>query len=499
MVDRLHCVSRWAHPHRRTTTPFGLLALLAASIPFAAAPSAAALQTPPAPSPRAPSPAEIAADPALRVTITRTAYGVPHVQAEDLEAGGFGMAWVQMEDYGPRVVRGLLSARGEMGRHFGADSVGGDFGARRTHRLAVEAFPELDPAAAAVYRGFARGVNRYVAAHSDDFGPDLVPGGVPTFEGGDVLARDVVGFGSAGAFERRLEDRGVDAVTVPFERDASGDRDGSRSRDAWDDGDGLDDRDVGRGASVPEGSTPLRYRPDPGSNAWALAPSRTTSGHAILLRNPHLSWTAGYYEAHLTVPGILDFYGDFRVGGPFGIVGGFNRYLGFATTNNGPDPEEVYALAADPARSDHVRLDGRSVPLTIDTVEVEVRQEDGTLETRTRTLNPKFYEALLDHGYEGVRQIESQVTNTLGWSATTGKVQPWVYKNIAETFVLDAEMRQRLADLNPKASAKLANRLIEATERAYWQPDNETWEALCAASEELEDRVEGIDTVGVAA
>ncbi|WP_306119758.1 MULTISPECIES: magnesium chelatase subunit H [unclassified Roseitalea] len=129
---------------------------------------------------------------------------------------------------------------------------------------------------------------------------------------------------------------------------------------------------------------------------------------------------------------------------------------------------------------------------------VRTLDEQVALETRTRTLNPKFYEALLEHGYEGVRQIESQVTNTLGWSATTGKVQPWVYKNIAETFVLDAEMRKRLADLNPKASAKLAGRLIEATERAYWQPDEKTWEALCAASEELEDRVEGIN-VGVAA
>ncbi|MBO6551250.1 MAG: magnesium chelatase subunit H [Roseitalea sp.] len=130
---------------------------------------------------------------------------------------------------------------------------------------------------------------------------------------------------------------------------------------------------------------------------------------------------------------------------------------------------------------------------------VRTLDEQVSLETRTRTLNPKFYEALLDHGYEGVRQIESQVTNTLGWSATTGKVAPWVYKNIAETFVLDAEMRKRLADLNPKASAKLAGRLIEASERDYWQPDEETWQALCAASEELEDRVEGINTVGVAA
>ncbi len=135
---------------------------------------------------------------------------------------------------------------------------------------------------------------------------------------------------------------------------------------------------------------------------------------------------------------------------------------------------------------------------TTGTGKVRTLGEQVALETRTRTLNPKFYEALLDHGYEGVRQIESQVTNTLGWSATTGKVAPWIYENIAETFVLDETMRRRLADLNPKASAKLANRLIEARDRAYWTPDPATWEALCAATEELEDRVEGIK-VGAAA
>ena len=57
---------------------------------------------------------------------------------------------------------------------------------------------------------------------------------------------------------------------------------------------------------------------------------------AILLRNPHLAWTAGYYEAHIVVPNVLDFYGDVRVGGPFGVIGGFNRDLGWATTNNDP-------------------------------------------------------------------------------------------------------------------------------------------------------------------
>ncbi|MDU3096305.1 MAG: cobaltochelatase subunit CobN, partial [Bradyrhizobium sp.] len=127
---------------------------------------------------------------------------------------------------------------------------------------------------------------------------------------------------------------------------------------------------------------------------------------------------------------------------------------------------------------------------------VRTLSEQVALETRTRTLNPKWYEALLAHGYEGVRQIESHVTNTVGWSATTGQVAPWVYQQITTTFVLDPAMRERLASLNPAASAKIANRLIEAHERNYWTPDPDMLDVLRKAGEELEDRLEG---VGVAA
>jgi magnesium chelatase subunit H len=124
--------------------------------------------------------------------------------------------------------------------------------------------------------------------------------------------------------------------------------------------------------------------------------------------------------------------------------------------------------------------------------------EQVALESRTRMLNPKWYEGMISHGYEGVRQIEHHVSNTIGWSATTGEVAPWVYQQITQTFVLDPEMRERLAGLNPVASAKVATRLIEAHERQYWTPDASTLEALRRASEELEDRLEGVG-VGVAA
>ena len=114
------------------------------------------------------------------------------------------------------------------------------------------------------------------------------------------------------------------------------------------------------------------------------------------------------------------------------------------------------------------------------------------LETRSRSLNPKWFEPLLKHGYEGVRHIESQVTNTLGWSATTGQVEPWVYGKLSETFILDEEMRRRLASLNPAASLRVANRLMEAHDRSYWEPDEETLEALKDSLAELEDNLEGV-------
>ncbi len=123
---------------------------------------------------------------------------------------------------------------------------------------------------------------------------------------------------------------------------------------------------------------------------------------------------------------------------------------------------------------------------------VRTLDEQVALETRTRMLNPKWYEGMLEHGYEGVRQIEVHITNTMGWSATTGQVQPWVYQQLTETFVLDPAMRERLARLNPSASAKVAHRLIEAFERSYWQPDDATLQALRSAGEELEDRLEGV-------
>jgi magnesium chelatase subunit H len=167
----------------------------------------------------------------------------------------------------------------------------------------------------------------------------------------------------------------------------------------------------------------------------------------------------------------------------FDTLGGISRAVKRAkTARDGDAAQEAPVYIGDQTQGD------------IGAGTVRTLSEQVALETRTRMLNPKFFEALLTHGYEGVRHLEAHVTNTFAWSATTGQVAPWVYQQISETFILDEAMRERLAKLNPASSAKVANRLLEAHRRQFWQPDADTLAALEHASEELEDRLEGVFT-----
>jgi magnesium chelatase subunit H len=100
------------------------------------------------------------------------------------------------------------------------------------------------------------------------------------------------------------------------------------------------------------------------------------------------------------------------------------------------------------------------------------------LETRAKTLNPKWYEGMLKHGFRGVAEIENHVANTFGWSATADAVDPWIYTDIAKTFLLDGTMFNRLQELNPHSVRSLTKRLLEAHDRGYWNPDEEILERL---------------------
>ena len=125
-------------------------------------------------------------------------------------------------------------------------------------------------------------------------------------------------------------------------------------------------------------------------------------------------------------------------------------------------------------------------------VKIRTLEETVRLETRAKTLNPKWYEGMLKHGFRGVAEIENHVSNTFGWSATADAVDDWIYSEVANTFLFDETMLERLRDLNPHSAHSLVQRLLEANGRGYWDVDESVLEKLRDISRSLEDQLEGV-------
>ncbi len=286
------------------------------------------------------------------ILIRRTEYGVPHIKASSLHDVALGLAYCELEDYGERVVQALLAARGDAALVDGYDAIESDFISQQRYQRTLETYFLLDQDTRDMYEGFAAGINLYLKTFPDE----LQAYTSFSFTGYDVEAAtvNIVTSGSARRFLNRLSEQKAREDSI------------------------------------------MALQED-GSNAWAFSPDRIKSGNAILLRNPHLSWEAGYYEAHLTVEGKLNFYGDFRIGGLFAIIGGFNDHLGWSTTNNYPDLNEIYALDIDPERPDHYLFDGVSLPVQRKLITAEFKNGEGiSLETReflTTPLGPVIHRA----------------------------------------------------------------------------------------------------------
>ncbi|HSE30764.1 MAG TPA: cobaltochelatase subunit CobN [Pyrinomonadaceae bacterium] len=125
-------------------------------------------------------------------------------------------------------------------------------------------------------------------------------------------------------------------------------------------------------------------------------------------------------------------------------------------------------------------------------VKIRSLEETVRLESRAKTLNPKWYEGMLKHGFRGVAEIENHVSNTFGWSATADAVDDWIYTEVAKTFVLDEAMLERLRGLNPHSAHSLVQRLLEANGRGYWDADDASLEKLRDINRSLEDQLEGV-------
>ncbi len=290
---------------------------------------------------------------ANQVEIRRTEYGVPHIKGETLEAVAFGLAWCQAEDHAVTIMEHMLRARGEISGHAGESELESDFRNRqfRVRARAIETYHKLSPDFRSMLEGYAAGFSYYVDRHRAEL-PDWVQPITPH----DVAAHGLTGVARFAFNRGKIVEKMIKNLEA-----------GETVAKAFDDREGH-----------------------MGSNMWAFSPDRTKSGKAILMGNPHQAWSkvATYYEAHLTVPGKLNFYGSTFIGRPV-LTTGFNEHLGWTHTVNYPDLEEIYELTIDPSRPDHYLFDGGSVPMQRDDVTIHFKKDDGVAEeTRTYWHSP---------------------------------------------------------------------------------------------------------------
>jgi acyl-homoserine-lactone acylase len=260
-------------------------------------------------------------------------FGVAHVYARTVPDMFYGFGWAQARSHGDLIARLYAEARGRAAEYYGASElendrwmVVNDVPARARRWLAAQ-----EPVFREQLEAFAAGMNAYQRAHPEAFDE----GARRVFP---VSALDVL------AHAQRLFEFVYAAPAEIVHR-------------------------------LPVDAPPLRE--PAGSNGWAIAPSRSASGHAMLLMNPHLRWEPGwstYYEIQLNAPGI-DLYGATQVGLPV-LRFVFSDYLGFTHTVNAPNAVTFYRI--DPA-GDGYRLDGRVLPFQQRVVQLKVRQTDGAL------------------------------------------------------------------------------------------------------------------------
>ena len=153
------------------------------------------------------------------------------------------------------------------------------------------------------------------------------------------------------------------------------------------------------------------------------------------------------------------------------------------------DPTKIVASLRDDGKKPTAFI----ADTTTANAQIRTLSETVRLDARTKLLNPKWYEGMLSHGYEGVRELSKRLVNTMGWSATADAVDNWVYEDVNTTFIDDPEMCKRLMDMNPNSFRKIVGTLLEVNGRGYWETSEENLDRLRELYQEVEDKIEGIE------
>ncbi|MGJ8581490.1 MAG: cobaltochelatase subunit CobN, partial [Psychromonas sp.] len=97
---------------------------------------------------------------------------------------------------------------------------------------------------------------------------------------------------------------------------------------------------------------------------------------------------------------------------------------------------------------------------------------------RSRVLNPKWIEAMREHGYKGAFEMGATVDYLFAYDATTDLIADYQYQQVTDTLLMDPTNQQFLKDNNPQIMEEMAERLMEAAQRGLWQAPDEYQEML---------------------
>ncbi|MFI1018777.1 penicillin acylase family protein [Streptomyces sp. NPDC020965] len=446
----------------------GLASVTAALLP---APSSAA----------APPGGETVTGSGYTARISRTEYGVPHILARDFDGLGYGYGYAFAQDNACELADQVVTLRGERSRFPGPGAAPGGRadlasdtyyqGQRRagTVQRLLDRKAPLGPTAELrrMVEGYVAGHNRYLRDTGVDKLPDPRCQGKPWVR--PITPLDL--------WSVVYNVNGVTGV-VPLAPDigeakppaAGADGKGRTAPQA------LGAIAATSGSPNGQGTAPT----DIGSNGWALGRDATRTGNAMVLANPHLSWTEGtfrFYQVQLTIPGVLDVSGASLYGIPVVQIG-HNRTLAWTHTASGAQHATGYALKLVPGDPTSYVFDGRTERMKRQTVPVTVRDGNGGLSTVDRTLYTSRFGPVLSSGWTtetayAIRDAKADNLRSMNNWLAMGKARdlsglrtaqhtyqgiPWTYTLAADTsgstYFTDSSAVPHLTDGQLKSCAR---------------------------------------------
>jgi acyl-homoserine-lactone acylase len=308
-----------------------------------------------------------------------TSYGIPHVLASDWGGLGYGYGYAFARDNLCTLAADIVEANGERSRYFGPGSgnLESDFvwAFYNSDELAQNSWDQLDRDSQELLRGYARGYNRFLGdtGLSGLAEPCRDAAWVRSIDEFDVL-KGLTKLTLRAGVANFIDAIVAAAPPAPLAAAVSAQPEpGPKSLTAA--------QQLLTQVDLPQWNVH-----EFGSNAVALGSDLTNDGGGALLGNPHFPWFGinRFHAVHLTIPGRYDAMGSAIYGFPLVNIG-FNQHVAWSHTVSTARRfvvRELTLAAGDPTSYVY---DGDVVPMTTDTVTVQVLQPDSSLAPASHT------------------------------------------------------------------------------------------------------------------